>query len=90
MNIFITRIASFLGSNLVHYIYNKVRLQEVKFTTCSSNKSRKLLIYKTKFSLDKSIELTCEYIKRRGPKDFNYQLDLEIVNEKNLKYGKTN
>ena len=38
--------------------------------------------------LDKSIELTCEYIKRRGPKDFNYQLDLEIVNEKNLKYGK--
>ena len=81
MNIFITRIAGFLGSNLVHYIYNKVRLQEVKFTTCSSNKSRKLLIYKTKFSLDKSIELTCEYIKRRGPKPFEYHINLEIKNK---------
>ena len=64
------------------YIFHKDRPQEVKFATCSSDKARKILGYKTKFSLDRSIELTCEYIKKRGPRDFNYSLDLEIVNEK--------
>ena len=60
----------------------------LKLRKLPGKKARKLLGYKTKFSLDKSIELTCEYIKRRGPKDFNYQIDLEIVNEKTPKTWK--
>ena len=75
------KCANETGFNSQH-IYHKARPQEVKFATCSSNKARKLLGYKTKYSLDNSIELTCDYIKRRGPKDFDYQLDLEIINEK--------
>ena len=73
--------ANITGFNSTH-IYHKDRPQEVKFATCSSNKARKILEYKTKYNLDKSIELTCEYIKKRGPKDFSYELDLEIINEK--------
>ena len=75
------KCANVTGFNSQH-IFHKDRPQEVKFATCSSNKARKLIGYKTKFNLDKSIELTCEYIKKRGPKEFDYQLELEIVNDK--------
>jgi len=75
------------GFNTQH-IYHKSRPQEVKFATCSSNKARKILGYKTKYNLDQSIELTYQYIKKRGAKDFDYQLDLEIINEKTPKTWK--
>lgn len=62
-------------------IYVKSRPLEVKYATCSSDKARKILGYKTKFTLDKAIKNTFEYIKTRGPKKFDYALDLEIQNE---------
>ena len=74
------KCANVIGFNTPHQ-YVKDRPQEVKFATCSSDKARKLLGYKTKYSLDNAIELTCEYIKNRGPKEFDYHLNLEIINE---------
>ena len=64
------------------HIYHNDRPQEVKFASCSSDKARRLLNYKTKFSLEQSIKLTYEYIKNRGAKDFEYKINLEINNDK--------
>ena len=68
------------GSNLKP-IYKNKRPQEVKEATCSANKARKLLNYKTTTDLYTGIKKTYEYIKKRGPKPFDYtKLNLEIVN----------
>ena len=75
------KCANVTGFNGSHTFQND-RPQEVKFATCSSEKARKLIDYKTKFSLDQSIQLTYEYIKNKGPKDFDYKIDLEINNSK--------
>ena len=57
------------------------RPQEVKFATCSSEKAKKLLGYKTNFTLKESINKTYEYIKNKGAKKFEYHIDLEINNK---------
>ncbi len=57
------------------------RPQEVKFATCSSDKAKKLLGYKTNFTLKESIQKTYQYIKKKGAKKFNYHIKLEINNE---------
>jgi len=68
------------GSNLKP-IYKKDRPQEVKEATCSANKARKLLNYKTTTDLYTGIKKTYEYIKKRGSKPFDYsKLNIEIVN----------
>ena len=66
-------------------IYNPDRPNEVKYATCSSEKSRKLLNYNTKVPLSVSIDKLIEYIKKNGPKKFDYNLNLEIVTEKTPK-----
>ena len=68
------------GSNLTP-IYKKDRPREVKHATCSADKARKLLNYKTNTSLNEGILKTLQYIKRRGVKPFNYHINLEIKNE---------
>ena len=68
------------GSNLKP-IYKKDRPQEVKNATCSADKARKLLNYKTKTDLKTGILHTFNYIKKRGKKPFNYYINLEIENE---------
>tara|TARA_B100000029_G_C16747418_1_gene656867 strand:- start:68 stop:502 length:435 start_codon:yes stop_codon:yes gene_type:complete len=70
------------------YIYYADRPQEVKFATCSSDKARQLIDYETKFSLDKSIELTYDYIKKKGAKNFDYKINLEVDNFKTPKTWK--
>ena len=62
-------------------IFVNERPQEVKEATCSANKAKKLLGYKTKTTLKESIKLTTEFIKKRGTKPFIYNLPVEIVNE---------
>ncbi len=74
------KCSNIVGFNQKH-IYYKDRPQEVKFATCSSDKARKLIDYKTKYTLDDSIELTYNYIKNRGAKDFEYKINLEINNK---------
>ena len=68
------------GSNLKP-IYKKDRPKEVKHATCSANKARKLLNYKTKTDLTNGISKTYDYIKKRGAKPFEYHINLEIKNE---------
>jgi UDP-glucose 4-epimerase len=62
--------------------YLEDRPNEVKEATCSADKARKVLGYKTSVSLDKSLNKIINYIKEKGPKDFQYNYPLEINNEK--------
>ena len=62
-------------------IFVNERPQEVKEATCSANKAKKLLGYKTKTTLKESIKLTAEFIKKRRTKPFTYNLPIEIVSE---------
>ncbi len=68
------------GANL-NPIYKKDRPREVKHATCSADKARKLLNYKTSVSLKEGIQKTFDYIKKRGVRPFNYNIELEINNE---------
>tara|TARA_S200000501_G_scaffold172034_1_gene162124 strand:+ start:21 stop:1034 length:1014 start_codon:yes stop_codon:yes gene_type:complete len=62
-------------------IYKKERPREVKHALCSADKARRLLGYKTTTSLKTGIEKTYEYIKKRGVRNFDYNINLEIVND---------
>jgi UDP-glucose 4-epimerase len=58
------------------------RPNEVKNATCSSQKARDVLGYETRVSLDQSLDKVIDYIKFKGPKKFEYNYILEIINEK--------
>ena len=60
--------------------YLKDRPNEVKIATCSSEKARKLLNYKTSVNLSDSLDKVIDFIKKKGPKKFEYNYDLEIEN----------
>jgi UDP-glucose 4-epimerase len=62
-------------------IYKPSRPKEVKHATCSANFARKILNYNTTTSLDEGIKKTYEYIKSRGVRPFDYNIDIEINNE---------
>ncbi len=74
-------IAKFLSFDL-DPIYMPGRPQEVKLATCSADKARKLLEYKTEYTLEQGLQEMIDWIKQRGSKKFKYTFDLEIVNEK--------
>ncbi len=61
------------------------RPREVKHADCSADKARWLLNYETKTTLKQSIRETVEYIKKKGPKRFDYVYPLEIINDKTPK-----
>lgn len=73
-------IANHLKFNL-NPTYLPDRPLEVKTATCSSNKARALLGYKTKTNLSDGIKKTIDFINTKGTKLFNYHLDIEIVNK---------
>ena len=62
-------------------IYMKGRPQEVKVALCASNKARKILGYQTGTNLREGLEELVDYIKGNGPREFDYHLPIEIVNE---------
>ena len=64
------------------FVYVPDRPQEVKHATCSSDKARKLLGYKTMTNTKEGIKKTYEYIKEHGPRAFEYHIDIEIINDK--------
>lgn len=66
-------------------IYMPGRPQEVRLASCSAEKARKLLNYKTTVPLKDGLQSIIDYIKQRGTKKFRYHLDLEIINEKTPK-----
>lgn len=57
------------------------RPQEVKLATCSADKARKLLDYKTSTTVEQGLSDMIAFIKEKGPRKFTYHLDLEIINE---------
>jgi len=57
------------------------RPQEVRLATCSADKARRVLGYKTSIPLRSGLEELAAYIEKAGPKRFRYHLDLEIVND---------
>ena len=63
-------------------LYVSGRPQEVLEASCSSDKARKLLEYKTKTSLRNSVKLTADYIRKKGTKEFIYNLPVEIKTNK--------
>ncbi|HNQ12119.1 MAG TPA: NAD-dependent epimerase/dehydratase family protein [Bacteroidia bacterium] len=66
-------------------MYMPDRPMEVKHASCSANKARELLNYKTQYSLEQGLGEMIEYIKTRGVKPFRYHLDIEIRNAKTPK-----
>ena len=66
----------------VHY---SDRPNEVKMANCSADKAKEILGYKKNVSLDESLTKMIEYIKIKGKKKFQYNYDLEIINEKTPK-----
>jgi UDP-glucose 4-epimerase len=69
-------------------IYLADRPKEVKYSTCSANKAKKLLNYKNSITLDESLDKIIQYIKSNGPKKFIYDYNLEISNNKTPKSWK--
>jgi len=65
--------------------YMPGRPQEVKLATCSADKARKLLGYKTNYTLQRGLREMIDYIELKGPKKFRYHLDVEIINNKTPK-----
>lgn len=74
-------VANYTGCNQKP-IYVDDRPQEVKIATCTADKARSFLNYKTKVTIEKSVENSVKFIKERGIRKFNYNLPLEIINEK--------
>ena len=77
----IAEICSNISGVNLKPIYKKIRPREVKHASCSADKARALLNYKTKVGLRDGIIKTYDYIKKRGTKPFNYHIDIEIDNE---------
>ena len=73
--------ANLLGFNLNPQFFPD-RPQEVKLASCSADKAREMLNYKTSIPLREGLSQMIDYIKKRGPVPFKYHLDLEIINEK--------
>jgi UDP-glucose 4-epimerase len=61
------------------------RPQEVKHANCSADKIRYFFGYKTKITLEQSLQKQIDYIKSRGTRPFEYHLPLEIISEKTPK-----
>jgi UDP-glucose 4-epimerase len=62
-------------------VYHPDRPNEVKLATCSSKKARELLKYKTSVTLDESLDKVINFIKKKGPKKFEYNYNVEINNK---------
>lgn len=73
------------GFNGEALYYTAGRPREVKHAVCSSDKARDLLGYKTTTTVAEAVKHTADFIRMRGPKDFNYHLPIEIQNEKTPK-----
>ncbi len=59
-------------------IFVPSRPQEVHLATCSADKARARLGYTTKTALEEGLGALIEYVRRRGPRPFRYEVPLEI------------
>jgi UDP-glucose 4-epimerase len=73
------KIASILQFDLQPLFFPD-RPKEVRFANCSADKARILLGYKPSITLDNTLNNMIQFIKTRGPQDFNFYIPLEIIN----------
>lgn len=81
----INELASIIAKILnfeLHPTYVTGRPQEVLLANCSADKARRLLGYKTNYSLEQGINEMVAWIRKVGTRPFKYHLDLEIITEK--------
>jgi len=57
------------------------RVNEVKHAICSSELSERLLNFKSNQNIEEVISKMIDFIKKKGPKKFNYNYQIEIQNE---------
>lgn len=62
-------------------IYKPDRPQEVKLANCSADKAREILEYEVEYTLRDGLQEMVDWIDEQGPKEFEYHLECEIVNE---------
>jgi len=74
----LARILADLLSFDLHPIYVADRPQEVRSATCSADKARKLLGYRTQVSLTDGLQSMVQWIREHGPRPFEYHLPIEI------------
>jgi UDP-glucose 4-epimerase len=74
----LARILADLLSFDLRPIYVPDRPREVRNATCSADKARQLLAYRTKVSLRDGLLTMIAWIRQHGPKPFNYHLPIEI------------
>lgn len=70
-------IAGLMDFNL-DPIFVPERPREVRYATCSADKARRLLDYKTKVSLRDGLHSIIEWIRANGTRPFEYHLPIEI------------
>lgn len=59
-------------------IFVAERPREVRYATCSADKARRLLDYRTKVSLRDGLQSIVEWVRANGTKPFEYHLPIEI------------
>ena len=73
-------LADIIGFELIPE-YQPPRPLEVKDATCSADKARRCLGYRTDYTLRRGLGELVAWIKARGTKPFIYHLELEIVTD---------
>lgn len=76
-----SRISKFMDYK-VKPIHVESRPQEVHQATCSADKARRLLNYRTSTSLDHGLMQLIDWIQSQPRRHFSYHLPIEISNEK--------
>jgi UDP-glucose 4-epimerase len=84
INTLFQRLSNITGFN-GEAIYMPGRPQEVFHATCSADKARLLLDYKTSTTLDDGLRKLVEWMREKGPKPFAYHFDLEFITERTPK-----
>jgi UDP-glucose 4-epimerase len=62
-------------------IFVAARPQEVHLASCSADKARARLGYKTHYTLEQGLSEMIDHVRARGVRPFDYHLPLEIENE---------
>lgn len=74
------KIADIIGFDLKP-IYVKDRPCEVRLASCSADKARRLLGYRTEYTLEQTLQEMVEWIKMKGTLPFKYHIKLELIKD---------
>ena len=72
-----TTIADLLAFDL-DPIFVTERPREVRYATCSADKARRILGYRTTVSLREGLQSIIDWVRLNGPRPFEYHLPIEI------------